>query len=80
MTTPDENLTDADPADLAQALAFALCFSGRKRVYSANELMAQITAERLVEYLQLSGFVVKKKPQGEAHDTGDFIRGGGNGD
>ena len=44
------------------ALAFALRFQGRKRVHHADNMMAQITAERLVEHLQRSGFVVMKKP------------------
>jgi hypothetical protein len=74
MSNTDENLPDADPADLTQALAFALCFSGRKRIHSANELMARITAERLVEHLELSGFVVKKKVAGRDHSTGHFVR------
>jgi hypothetical protein len=52
----------ATPDDLAQALAFALRFSGRKRVYGADQFMAEITAQRLVEHLRLSAFVVMKKP------------------
>ncbi len=48
----------AEPEDVRQALAFALRYRGRKRTDSASEAMAEITAERLVEYLAQSGFVI----------------------
>lgn len=54
-----------DPADLddvQQSIAFALRFPGRKRIHTADEAMARITAERLVEHLRRSGFVIMKKP------------------
>lgn len=57
-----DRLTPADPRDLADALAFALRFEGRKRVHQADEYMAAITAERLVRHLERAGFVVMKKP------------------
>jgi hypothetical protein len=57
-----DRLTLASPDDLAQALAFALRFNGRKRIRGAGEIMAQIVAERLVEHLERSGFVVMKRP------------------
>ena len=41
--------TPVDPSDLASALAFALRFQGRKRVHNADEIMAEIVAERLVQ-------------------------------
>ena len=47
---------------VANALAFALRFHGRKRVNIADEYMAQITAARLCEHLRQSGFVIMKKP------------------
>jgi hypothetical protein len=60
---PDaDNLTPADPSDLADALAFALRFHGRKRVHNADEIMAEIVAQRLVEHLERAGFVVMKRP------------------
>jgi len=55
----DENPT---PATAADALAFALRFQGRKRVHNADEFMSVIVAERLVEHLKRSGFVIMKKP------------------
>jgi hypothetical protein len=62
MREPVEELTPADPGDLAAALAFALRFQGRKRVHNADELMAEIVAKRLVEHLKRAGFVVMKRP------------------
>jgi thioredoxin-like negative regulator of GroEL len=62
MSDPADNLTAADPDDLAAALAFALRFHGRKRVHNANEIMAEIVAKRLVEHLARAGFVVMKRP------------------
>ena len=52
----------ATAEDVANALAFALRFSGRKRVHNADELMSSIVAKRLVEHLERSGFVVMKRP------------------
>ena len=53
----------ADPRDLADGLAYALRFYGRKkRVHNADELMAEIVAKRLVEHLERAGFVVMKRP------------------
>ena len=73
-----DRLTPADPKDLADALAFALRYSGRKRVNVAVEMMAAIVAKRLVEHLERSGFVVMKKPTigcgaaiGRGHDGRD---------
>jgi hypothetical protein len=45
-------LTAADPQDIADTLAFALRRSGCKRVHDADEYMARIAAERLVEALE----------------------------
>ena len=61
---PDQHdaLSPATPEDVADALAFALRFQGRKRIHDADELMSAIVAKRLVEHLERSGFVVMKKP------------------
>jgi len=63
MIDDQQRLTPATQEDLAQSLAFALRFEGRKRVHNADQFMAEITARRLVEHLRLSGFVVMKKPR-----------------
>ena len=56
------DLKPATPEDLAEALAFALRYSGRKQVRDSGEIMARIVADRLVEHLERSGFVVMKRP------------------
>jgi hypothetical protein len=62
-------LTPATDNDIEQAIAFALRFDGRKRAYSGDEFMARNTAQRLVRHLELSGFVVMKKPPAKAPTT-----------
>ena len=62
----DEKLTPALPEDVVHELSFALRFRGRKRVTQGDELMARVTAERLVEHLRQSGFVIMRHPPGAA--------------
>ena len=62
MPDAPERLTPATADDVADALAFALCFQDRKRKHDAGEMMARIVAKRLVEHLERSGFVVMKRP------------------
>ena len=68
-------LRPATRDELAQSLSFALRFNGRKRVHGADEIMAQITAGRLIEHLERSGYVVICKPGLAPHsvDLGDVI-------
>src|SRR5277367_3615031 len=40
-----DRLTPADPEDIADALAFALRYSGRKRTHDAGEVMAAIVGQ-----------------------------------
>jgi hypothetical protein len=54
------HLRPATPDEIADALSFALRYQGRKRVHHADDMMAQITAERLIQHLTASGFVVMK--------------------
>ena len=72
----DPPLRPATADEVEQALAFALQFNGRKRVHHGDDFMARITAERLVQYLERSGFVVMKKPPMRAHSTGSREGGG----
>ena len=60
---PDDRdqLSPATPEDVADALAFALRFQGRKRIHNADEIMAEIVAKRLVELLQRAGFVIMQR-------------------
>jgi hypothetical protein len=57
-------------AILHAALAFALRYLGRKRVHNADEIMSEIVAKRLVEYLERAGFVVMKIGGGAALGRG----------
>ncbi len=54
-------ITPADLSDIASALALALRFQGRKRVYNADEIMAEIVVAGLVEHLERAGYVVMKR-------------------
>jgi hypothetical protein len=63
LAMPDsDKLKPVEPRDLADAIAFALRFEGRKRVHHADEYMAAIAAERVVRHLERAGFVVLKRP------------------
>ena len=68
MTDPAP-LVPATPDEFAQSLAFALRYNGRKRVHDADDVMARITAERLVRHLEMSGFVIMKAPPRAAPTT-----------
>jgi hypothetical protein len=59
-----DDLKPASP-EVADSLAFALRYSGRKRVHDSAEIMAAIVAKRLVEHLERCGFVVMQKPRVE---------------
>jgi hypothetical protein len=59
---PDASLRPATSDEIADALSFALQYQGRKRVHHADDMMARITAERLVRHLEASGFVLMKRP------------------
>ena len=62
MSDTEEKLTPANPSDLADAIAFALRSSGRKRVHNGDEFMAKIAAKRIVRHLELARFVVMRGP------------------
>jgi hypothetical protein len=62
MSDANDKLTPVDPADLADAIAFALRYSGRKRVHHGDEYMAKIAAERIVRHLEDARFVVMRRP------------------
>jgi len=48
--------------EVIETLSFALQVEGRKPVHRADAFVARIAAERLLEYLEWSGFVVMNKP------------------
>ena len=64
--TPVSSIIDDE---LIESLAFALRYEGRKRVRHADDMMARITAERLVRHLRGSGFTVVRDPDARAPST-----------
>ena len=69
-SAPDlEKLRLAEPADLKESLAFALRFEGKKRRHDADDYMASVVADRLVQHLERSGYVVLKKPPLGGHPS-----------
>ena len=70
----DENeaardLKPASAAEIEETLSFALQYAGKRRVRHADDLMARLTAERLVQHLQQSGFVVLKRASSAAPNS-----------
>ncbi len=63
-TPPDHPaaLRPATTEEIAESISFALRYDGRKRVSHADEMMARITADRLVRHLRGAGFVVMRQP------------------
>jgi hypothetical protein len=62
-------LRPADSAEVADTLAYALRYDGKRRVHHADDAMARITAERLIRHLQRAGFVLMRQEPGEAPTT-----------
>jgi hypothetical protein len=65
-------LRPATPDEIADALSFALQYRGRKRVH-ADDMMARITAGRLVQHLRASGFVLMKGAPRTAPSTSRML-------
>ncbi len=61
------NLRPATPDEIAETLAFALLYEGRKRVHQADDVMARIAADRLVRHLERLGCVAMKAHPVAAH-------------
>ena len=57
-----EKLTPARREDLIAALAFALTRDSRLAKMQSFELLASIVAERIIDRLEASGFVVMQGP------------------
>jgi hypothetical protein len=69
----ESHLRPATPDEIADALSFALQYQGRKRVHHADSTMARITADRLVQRLRVSGFVLMKGAPGTASSTSGML-------
>ena len=59
----------ADSVELIDTLAYALRYDGKKRVHHADEVMARVTAEYLIQHLEQAGFVLLRKAPGAAPTT-----------
>ena len=57
-----DDLSPATREELISSLSFTLRFARRKRTHQADDFMARIAAEHLVDHLTRSGFVVRKRP------------------
>ena len=67
MTDDDKRtLHPATAAELEESLSFALRYAGKRRVHMADDVMARVTAERLVQHLERSGYVLMKRPAASA--------------
>ncbi len=68
----DDDKLDLRPAtaqEIEESLSFALRYAGRRRVHHADDVMARITAERLVQHLEQSGYVLMRRPDKTAPST-----------
>ena len=70
MTDDEKNaLRPASPGEFKAALSYGLRYLGRKRVHTADDVMAEVTAERLAQLVEQSGMVVMKRPDASAPST-----------
>jgi hypothetical protein len=69
MAEAPDKLTPATPEELIRSLVHGLQFDGRKHYRASGELMARITAAHLVEQLEISGYVVMKRPASAGHSA-----------
>jgi hypothetical protein len=64
-------LAPASPKEIAESLSYALRYDARGKPMSGGwEFAANLAADRLVEHLQRSGFVVLKRRSGAPHSAG----------
>ena len=52
MPDHDQKLAPADASDIAVSVAFALLFSGKKRIHNSDRMTANIAAQRIVRHLR----------------------------
>jgi len=70
MTDKDKRMLHAaTAAEIEETLSYALRYAGRKRVHTADDVMARVTAERLVRHLERSGYVLMRRPNAVAPST-----------
>ncbi len=70
MTDDDKrSLRPATSAKIEETLSYALRYAGRCRAHTADDVMARVTAERLVQHLERSGYVLMRGPAPAAPST-----------
>ena len=70
MTDDDKrDLLPATAAEVEESLSFGLRYAGKRRVHTADDVMARVTAERLVTHLERSGFVLMRRRTGAVPST-----------
>jgi hypothetical protein len=75
---PDDlNVIPMTAEERRRDLAFALTFDGRKRFRRADNLLADIAAQHIVNYLERCGMVVMRSREGQWGNTSDVGKGGG---
>ncbi len=71
MTDDDKRtLHLATAAELEETLSFALRYAGKRRVHTAADVMARVTAERLVQHLERSGYVLMRSAKAVPSTSG----------
>jgi len=65
----DDDLRPASAREIADALMHSLRYDGRRRVRDADEIMARLLAERLVEHLLRCGFRLMRTSGASLPDT-----------
>lgn len=58
----EKPLRQATEEEVEYSLSFALRFNGKKPVRYAEDAMANLMARHLMNHLELSGYVIMKKP------------------
>ena len=65
----DEPPKPATREDSIQAFPHGLQFEDRRRIRQADEFMARVAAEKLVDNLQRSNYVVMRAPPAPSHSS-----------
>jgi len=67
----DERLAlhPATVQEIKENLSFGLLYEGRKRAHHADNVMAEITVDRLVRHLERPGYLIKCRREAAAPST-----------
>jgi hypothetical protein len=72
LAAPPKDLRLATSDEVSDALTHALWFNGRTRSRDADEIQARITAGHPLRCLEMSGFVLMRRPPQQEHSSADF--------